>query len=1088
MKIGLRYIVFVLLIVGLFTSQKLILGTYFAGIPEYEAMINEAGRQRMFSQRFTKDIYLNKLDQQAVFQYDSLNALNIENWENTYIQLMDKIFVLGIKDELLDSLLKTNAKLISQFDQKATQLNRFEIQDAIYLEQGFLHNMENIVTRIQELSAQNVKNVKLKELILSIIFLLATSVLFILFIVPVHNQLKNNLFDLNDANTKLTTAEEELRSNLEYLSALQEELEQKDKLNKIFIDQAPLPIAMLDRQSNILAASLNWLKEYNLTRAGIEKLTFLELNKDSRMLWGDVFNQVINGKTLTHEGQMFESEGGEPFWLKWEMMPWYLAEGEIGGALFYFEDITERRRLELENNRVKNNMEMTNIAAKIGSWELLVEEQKVIWSDVTKQIHEVPMHYDPNLHDGLTFYKEGIHREKIQKALDKAIETGVGWDLDLQILTHKGTAKWIRTIGMAEFQNGRCARLYGTFQDINSSKELELTNKREAIKMENLIKGTNAGTWEWNIKENKLVYNERWAEIIGYKLSELEPVSFKTWEDHVHPDDLKLTNKLLKECWETKDAFYEAEVRMKHKKGHWVYVFTRGKVFSWTEEGEPEMMYGTHLDVSKQRHKQIQFESFIRQTPTAVAMFDKRLRYIAASDKWIHDYNLINKDIIGQSLYDVIPHMSDGWKKSMEKCLSGKRVKGDAAEFFLRDGSKVFVDWEMKPWYFNDLVSGIIVHTEDVTLKKRLEDEKYRIQSVIDLTNNILRVGVWDYNVKHDTIFWSEVTKEMHGVPYDYSPTVEGFFNFFRDDNNTIKKIFSDAKEKGKSFDVEIQIETMTGEPLWVRFIGKPISSNGKCVKVLGIYMDVDDVYRYNTEDVVIKKNRLEEVNHQLLKKNRRLKDFAQITSHNLRAPVSNLNALIELFKMSDDPKQKAVVVDKMATVGNHLNDTLDVLMDSLKLQEADPDNLKKEVLSFERVFEEVMAAIDAFAEEKNVKVTSDFHEVPEITYYKLYLHSILQNLITNGIKYSSPEKESYVHVKTYVRNKVKYLEVSDNGLGIDLDKYGKKVFGLNKTFHKKEGSQGIGLFMTKQQVELLGGEITVESKENIGSKFLVKF
>jgi PAS domain S-box-containing protein len=149
------------------------------------------------------------------------------------------------------------------------------------------------------------------------------------------------------------------------------------------------------------------------------------------------------------------------------------AHGEdyvIGNAI----DITERHHLEEDLKRTKEMLEQTNKVARVGGWELDVRKQKVLWTDVTKQIHGVEPDFQPKLAEGVNFYKEGESRDKIAKAIERGLAIGESWDLELQIVTMQGQELWVRALGNAEFENGTCKRLYGTFQDIDAKKKAEI--------------------------------------------------------------------------------------------------------------------------------------------------------------------------------------------------------------------------------------------------------------------------------------------------------------------------------------------------------------------------------------------------------------------------------------------------------------------------------------------------------------------------------------------------------------------------------------------------------------------------------------
>ncbi|MDA3791936.1 MAG: PAS domain-containing protein, partial [Desulfobacula sp.] len=115
------------------------------------------------------------------------------------------------------------------------------------------------------------------------------------------------------------------------------------------------------------------------------------------------------------------------------------------------------------------------------------------------------------------------------------------------------------------------------------------------------IKGARIGLWDWNVQTGAIVFNERWANIVGYTLEELSPISINTWIDLCHPDDLEKSSKLLEEHFAGKTDYYICEARMRHKEGHWVWVIDRGKVFEWNKDRKPLRATGTHIDISENK-------------------------------------------------------------------------------------------------------------------------------------------------------------------------------------------------------------------------------------------------------------------------------------------------------------------------------------------------------------------------------------------------------------------------------------------------------------------------------------------------------
>lgn len=150
--------------------------------------------------------------------------------------------------------------------------------------------------------------------------------------------------------------------------------------------------------------------------------------------------------------------------------------------------------------------------------------------------------------------------------------------------------------------------------------EQALSNQQaERIRLASIIEGTNVGTWEWNVQTGETRFNERWAQMVGHTLAELAPIDIQTWMRFAHPDDLQQSNALLNDHFEGKTPYYECEARMRHRDGHWIWVLDRGRVATWTPEGKPEWMFGTHQDVTARHAMEEDLRSAKLQAESASA-------------------------------------------------------------------------------------------------------------------------------------------------------------------------------------------------------------------------------------------------------------------------------------------------------------------------------------------------------------------------------------------------------------------------------------------------------------------------------------
>ncbi|MBF0231840.1 MAG: diguanylate cyclase [Desulfamplus sp.] len=138
-------------------------------------------------------------------------------------------------------------------------------------------------------------------------------------------------------------------------------------------------------------------------------------------------------------------------------------------------------------------------------------------------------------------------------------------------------------------------------KEVTVRKMIELSLIEERQRLAYILEGTNAGTWEWNVQTGEIIFNERWAQIIGYTLEELQPISIDTWIKFVNPDDLEISSNLLEKHFNGELDYYECEARMQHKNGSWVWVLDRGRVSTWTDDGKPLLMSGTHQEITQRK-------------------------------------------------------------------------------------------------------------------------------------------------------------------------------------------------------------------------------------------------------------------------------------------------------------------------------------------------------------------------------------------------------------------------------------------------------------------------------------------------------
>jgi PAS domain S-box-containing protein len=223
-----------------------------------------------------------------------------------------------------------------------------------------------------------------------------------------------------------------------------------------------------------------------------------------------------------------------------------------------------------------------------------------------------------------------------------------------------------------------------------------------------------------------------------------------------------------------------------------------------------------------------------------------------------------------------------------------------------------------------------------------------------------------------------------------------------------------------------------------------------------------------------------------LLKQNKQLESFTHMASHNLRGPVGNLHSLLYLYNTETSADEREFLMGKFEKVVGNLNDTLNELLEMIELNHA--RYKQRSLLDFSTIFTKITESFGPEIKLLNAEVSADFEKAPEVEYTYVYLESIMQNLLSNALKYRSPERAPKVHFESQTINGQTMLKVSDNGRGINLSENGEQLFGFLQTFHSNPDAKGLGLFMTKKHVDSMGGEITVDSEVGIGTTFNIVF
>ena len=309
--------------------------------------------------------------------------------------------------------------------------------------------------------------------------------------------------------------------------------------------------------------------------------------------------------------------------------------------------------------------------ASMGHWVFEFAGGRLAWSDQTYRLFDMA----PGTAMDITQFMQLVHpddRTAVQTAWQQAVGSGGLYEVEHRILRN-GTVCWM--FERADLSRQHNGKVVGTVLDITGRKQAEEQLQTQKIRLQAILDGTHVGTWEWNVQTGETIFNERWAEIVGHTLADLEPVSIKTWERFVHPDDLQKSAELLEAHFSGRSSFYDYECRMRHRKGHWVWVHDRGRVTTWTEDGRPLLMAGTHQDITARKELE---HSLVEARDAAEAANQAKSQFLASMS---HEIRTPMNGVIGMAQLLEFTELTP----EQQEYVSAIRVSGDSLLQLIND-------------------------------------------------------------------------------------------------------------------------------------------------------------------------------------------------------------------------------------------------------------------------------------------------------------------------------------------------------------------------------------------------------------------
>ncbi len=357
--------------------------------------------------------------------------------------------------------------------------------------------------------------------------------------------------------------------------------------------------------------------------------------------------------------------------------------------------------------------------------------------------------------------------QSAQQQLAEQQETMERWYLYDTILTITGPLVILLVIFITGLLS---AMKITTFRKEQEAYQKQLKDSRD--RYSNVIEGANVGTWEWHVQTNALSVNEKWAEMLGYTLEELKPITFKTWEGRIHPEEYELSRSLTQAVVAGERETYNFDLRLQCKDGSWLWIHDQGKVISWDEEGKPLLMTGTHTGINERKRAQFALEasekdsrmlidSMIQGLAHCEIILDESgkpqdVRFLKTNPSFDYYMNVPTGYLVGKRLREVMPEIEEYWiDRNCEVALTGKSVSYEAYNKTL---DKYFFASTYRSY-----PNQFAIILDDITGRKRLEQQIFYEKELFETTLLSVGDGVISTDAEAKILFMNKVAEQLTG-------------------------------------------------------------------------------------------------------------------------------------------------------------------------------------------------------------------------------------------------------------------------------------------------------------------------------------
>lgn len=772
---------------------------------------------------------------------------------------------------------------------------------------------------------------------------------------------------------------------------------------------------------------------------------------------------------------------------------------EVVGLIHHSTDVTAQ---VLERQEAKRNAELIGSMTKtindvIWDWNLLTNE--VTWSEgfyskfgYTKaETEKSAESWTNRIHpDDLEHVTNSIHA-----VIDSEEEF---WTDVYRFKLKDGNCVDILDRGaVLRDETGKGYRMIGAMVDISMNKKAEREAQLSESRQRSIMESMPQMAWTAQPNGETSYYNQQWAKFLGVSTEMLYEVG---WAKFLHPEDEERTLKNWKDCVQSGRELEIEHRFLKQPENQYQWFLSRGVPIR-NCDGEVTLWTGTSTNIDDQKRLTQKLEEQEEKITRILSQAPAHFCLLKTHDLIIDfatpgmQHLLGNRACLNKPIAQAWPEIeTQGLTNFMLEVYQTGIPKYFWETMVLVDRenngqlSEGFYDFTYQPFRdLNGAIEGVLVLAIEVTeqvlakrealkLSEQLLEEKERFQFLADTIPQL----VWTTDPEGYHTYFNQRWIDYTGYDVERSQGTEMWNNLLHPDDRERSRIrWQKSLETGEFYEIEYRFKSKDGTYRWFLGQAAPMrNAEGEIYKWFGTCTDIEEQKRWQEEMI--------KANEELVKANGDLDSFVYTASHDLKLPIISMgrifNELNDSATYSDPDAGK--LVDMFRKSLTQINTTIQDLADIVKVQKNAEQN--QEFVSLEEITDEVKLSIRDMIKDSGAVITTDFAAAPEVYFSRVNLKSVIYNLLSNALKYRSPERTPEVTLKSKIDGHCVVFTVQDNGLGINLARHKEKLFQMFKRFHSHVPGSGIGLYIVNRLVRNQGGTLELESEVNQGSTFRI--